>query len=571
MIRRVSYEKRNEVLCKAGGWFVYYKKMGSEMKKRIWVLWCAVCMCSSLCAAEWQWSVRVNGVVSSETQKNPLAFLWIPPRCEQVRAVVVGQHNMTEETILEHPEFRRMLSKLNIAEVWITPGIDQNLGATEGTQEVFERLMQDLAGVSGYSELQFAPVVPIGHSAMATYPWNFAAWNPERTLAVLSVHGDAPRTNLTGYGRPNMDWGNRNIDGIPGLMAEGEFEWWEDRVEPALAFRQQYPESAVSFLCDAGHGHFDISDELVHYLALFVKKAMQYRLPKDMPLDRPTRLLPVDPHKGWLADRWRGDCPRAKAAPYDEYQGNREDAFWYFDREMVCETEKRYASTRNKKKQYLGVMQNGVLLSFDSNTHARIVDSYHPQEDGVTFHLKAVFTDSLRSSPSVSHAKVTPYVTRICGPVEVLNDTTFRLCYYRMGLDNPRRSNDIWLAASAEGDAIYKSTVQQLNIRIPFPLKEGYPQQIKFAPLTDVEEGTRSLRLFASSDSGLEVYYYVKEGPAEIEGNQLRFTRIPPRTRYPVKVTVVAWQYGRSAFPRVQTAEPVERSFYIYKNKGLSY
>ena len=35
---------------------------------------------------------------------------------------------------------------------------------------------------------------------MATFPWNFAAWNPERTLAIISYHGDAPRTNLTGYG-----------------------------------------------------------------------------------------------------------------------------------------------------------------------------------------------------------------------------------------------------------------------------------------------------------------------------------------------------------------------------------
>ena len=30
-----------------------------------------------------------------------------------------------------------------------------------------------------------------------------------------------------------------------------------------------------------------------------------------------------------------------------------------------------------------------------------------------------------------------------------------------------------------------------------------------------------------------------------------------------VKVTVVAWQYGLKG--KVQTAEPVERSFYIYK------
>lgn len=79
---------------------------------------------------------------------------------------------------------------------------------TTGCQEAFEKMMEDFANVSGYSELKYAPIVPFGHSAMATYPWNFAAWNPDRTLAIISLHGDAPRTNLTGYGRDNMEWGN---------------------------------------------------------------------------------------------------------------------------------------------------------------------------------------------------------------------------------------------------------------------------------------------------------------------------------------------------------------------------
>lgn len=62
------------------------------------------------------------------------------------------------------------------------------------------------------------------------------------------------------------------------------------------------------------------------------------------------------------------------------------------------------------------------------------------------------------------------------------------------------------------------------------------------------------------SDCGLPVYYYVKEGPAELQDNRLVFTKIPPRSKFPVKVTVVAWQYGIAG--QVQTAEPVERSFY---------
>ena len=197
-------------------------------------------------------------------------------------------------------------------------------------------MLDDFASVSGYNELKYAPIVPFGHSAMATYPWNFAAWNPDRTLAIISLHGDAPRTNLTGYGRDNMEWGKRTIDGIPGLMIEGEYEWWEDRVNPALAFRMMYPKSCVSFLCDTGRGHFDIADRTAGYIALFLKKALEYRMPATYDLNKPVELKKLNPQNGWLAERWHpNQKKRAKAAPYKEYKGDSHDAFWYFDKEMA--------------------------------------------------------------------------------------------------------------------------------------------------------------------------------------------------------------------------------------------
>lgn len=524
-------------------------------------LWMTAC---HLMAAPWQWSVEIKDFVSGETNDPPRAFLWIPEDCKQVRAVIMGQHNMTEETIFEHPEFRKAMGKLGIAEIWLTPGIDQKWDVTTGTQQIFEKMMKDLAAVSGYTELEFAPIIPIGHSAMATYPWNFAAWNPERTLAVLSIHGDSPRTHLTGYGRENLDWGTRTLEGIPSLMVMGEYEWWEDRLFTSFDYRRDHPQAPVSFLGDAGHGHFDVSDELIHYLSLFLEKAVRYRLPKSMPLDAPVPLIPIEAKNGWLADRWRrNEIPSAKAAPYSRYSGDRTQAFWYFDKEMAEETERYYARERGKKEQYIGFEQNGQLLPFHVKSHARMVSPFQPGADGLTFHLKAVYTDTLRAEYSNEHSKRLIRVSRICGPVEVVNDTTFTVRFYRMGLDNPRRTSDIWLMASVEQDKEYKSSVQQLNIRIPYPNKEGKPQQITFPKLSDVKLSAKKLTLHGTSDSGLPVYYYVKEGPAEIEGNQLMFTKISPRAKYPLKVTVIAWQYGRNLEPKVQTAEAVEQSFYI--------
>ena len=530
------------------------------------VTWILLCIgISPVQAAEWQWSLPLEGVVSHETNKKPQAFLWIPSSCNQVKAVMLGKHNMSEETLFEHPLFRKEMERLGIALVWITPGIDTNWDVTRGTQQVFEKMMKDLAEISGYSELEFAPIVPIGHSAMATYPWNFAAWNPERTLAVISLHGDAPRTNMTGYGGPNIEWGKRTIDGIPGLMIEGEYEWAEDRVNPALAFRLMYPGSCVSFYCDVEHGHFDVSDELVSYIAIFLEKAIQYRFPKgNLPLDNAVSLQKLNPKDGWLCARWHsGSGKRISSAPYAKYRGDRHDAFWYFDEEIAHETERRYAASAGKKEQYIGFVQQSKLLAFNPRSHARISGRFVPEADGVTFHLQAAYTDTLRHVLSDAHSQTPIRLSRICGPVKQINDSTFRISFYRMGMDSPKRSNDIWLSAEAKGDKWYKGTVQQFNMKIPYRNTKGKRQCILFPGLPDVSSGTQSLSLSATSDCGLPVSYYVKEGPAEIKDGKLLLTPIPPRAKYPLKVTVVAWQYGLA--DKVQTAEPVERHFYIKK------
>ena len=132
-----------------------------------------------------------------------------------------------------------------------------------------------------------------------------------------------------------------------------------------------------------------------------------------------------------------------------------------------------------------------------------------------------------------------------------------------MGTNNAKRTGKITLVATSDGDDRYKPTVQELDIHVPYPLTEGRRQSILFPSLEDVPVGTPSITLHAESDRALPVSYYVKQGPAEIRGNELVFTPLPPRAKFPVKVTVVAWQYGLPG--KVQTAEPVERSFYLYR------
>jgi hypothetical protein len=517
-------------------------------------------------AAEWQWSVPMG---------NGRAFLWIPPDCKQVRAVVVGQHNMIEQGILEHSTFRKELAKLGMGEVWIAPPFDHVFRFDQGAGEKFDDMMRRLAAASGYSELAFAPIVPLGHSACASYPWNFAAWNPGRTLAVLSVHGDMPLTPLPGSGKPHPDWGSRTVDGVPGLMTMAEYEWTDARLTPGLDYRAKHPQAPIAMLAEPGLGHFNASDQLIEFLALFLRKAAEYRLPANAPIDRAPILEPVDPQNGWLVQRPHLNEPRTvPPAPVADYKGDPKEAFWAFDGETARAIQNYRADQPGKKPQLLSITDPGSLV--DKGCGEPVEPRFRPEADGITFKLKTAFMDHVPDAGNAPRWAYLPagsklthatgggpiVLSKIVGPVAKIGPNTFQLRLDKnFGTTDPRNL-DIWLVASHPGDATHKSIVQQAVVHVP-KNTTGVKQTITFPEIPDQKIGVKSLPLHATSSAGLPVHYYVREGPAEVENSALRFSKIPPRAKFPVEVTVIAWQWGRNAAPQVQTAEPVERTFHI--------
>lgn len=522
--------------------------------------------------AVYQWSVPVSGVVSRETNASPQAFLWIPPACETVRAVVLGQHNLLEEPLFEAPVFRRALSRACIGEVWVTPMFDMVFDFHAGAGDSVDELMKALAKESGYPELATTPIVPIGHSAAASFPWNFAAWAPERTLAIVSLKGDAPLTALTGSGKPNPDWGPRTIDGVPALMIIGEYEWREDRLAPALAYQEAHPKAAISLYADAGHGHFDVSDHLADYIGRFIRKAADARLPRS----GTASLRPIAPDTGWRADRWRPDQPpAAPAARAVDYRGPRGQSFWYFDAEMARRASDHYRLSRGKAPQLLGFVQWAGVVAPKAG-HAQIELTFEPQADGVTLKLHGTFLDHVPDgSPQplqwtglpvgapLGHADGPITIVRETGPLRQIGPDTWTLAFNRTGFDNRKRGGDAWFVAIQSGDKYYKSAVQQAILRIPLANTTGQDQAITFdlPPRASRRETRGGLPLAAISDRGLPVRYYVKRGPAEIDGNTLRLTRIPRSAQRPIKVTVVAWQFGVAG--KIKSATPVERTLLL--------
>lgn len=363
------------------------------------------------------------------------ACLRLPRGSQEVKAILYCHQNMTEEVLFRNEDFCSKMDSLGVAMAFIQRG-SLNWDVTKGCQERFDSIISDFAKATEHPEILNAPIIPFGHSAQATFPWNFAAWNPDRTLCIISFHGDAPRTNLCGYGGANLEWGRtRNIDHIPGLMIEGEYEWWEARVRPALAFKMMYPDSRISFLCDAGRGHFDLCPETMDYIAKFIGKSLENPRPED----------------GVYYSRWIEDGTESE---------EQHDMFWYHDQEMVDLTKARYAETRGKQMQYLNARINGKDLVYNPDSHVKININLEDDE----FTVEPYFCDEARQTESEQHAAVRPRVVLISGPAIQTGEYTFVVDRDYFGEDPKRMWSGITLCLEADGDDNYKPAVQELVI-----------------------------------------------------------------------------------------------------------
>ena len=359
----------------------------------------------------------------------------------------------------------------------------------------------------------------------------------------------------------------------------GEFEFTEERLQPALDFQERFPNAVITVLPEIGMSHHSFTDEMIGFLSLFLRKVAVARLPREMSLNEPAVLRKVKKEDGWLIERWRGwERRKEKSAPYSLYKGDKRNAFWCIDEEMARAIEHFYDD--RKYAQLIGYEENGKVVSEDKNTMQQSSLNIRLTEDGEHFALKPVFLEKVpEGNPewwshkvardTIGHAsgggpiQFRPYSLECCesAPGE------WRLNFHRgFPPSKDRKRATVWFLAYHPGDDKYRAAVGPGAI-VDFPVwnDEGKKQKILFPDIPDMYNDTQYYSLKAKSSEGLEVHYYVLAGPVEVVGDKLKLTGIPPKAKFPLKVTVVAWQHGRLGEPKIQTAEPVIKSFYIRK------
>jgi hypothetical protein len=513
-------------------------------------------------AAVFQYSVPIE---TSKGEK--AAFLWVPPGAGQVRGVVIGGMTLMEREFAKDECIRQACADQQLAIVFLKCGLGQaNL----------QKVLGDLAKVSGYYELIVAPLMFIGHSAGGPQAKARAVEMQARCFGLVQYRGGVPT------GKDPVP------PGMPALMMVGQFdefgrtmrnetgrETWEGGRDAVVAFRKQDQRHLASIVVEPGAGHFAWSDRNASYLALFMRKAVEACIPVTwlMGGQEPIALKKVNHKTGWLTDLTIKTKSEFDPTPYEKYRGDKTRAAWHFDREMAEATIAYHAGRFGRKDQFIKWddpywVDAGTRFFF---TRLKWVG------DGQTFEVHPVYADVYPSQYNgrgprwpdagkpVGHSTAPILVRQVSGPVVAAGSNTLRIQYD--SLAPATEGSRVTFMAYSAGDKEYRYTeLVGMMTRGFAGLKKGKVQTITFPPLPNLNVDSGPIELEATSDSGLPVEYYVAYGPATIVGGKLCITELPARAKFPIDVKVVAYQFGSGVEPLVKTAAPIEQTTQIRKS-----
>jgi len=395
------------------------------------------------------------------------------------------------------------------------------------------------------------------HLQMVTLLTQFA---PERAIAGIWVKDDfcpqaATDVPMLGIQGTAADWEFQNFD---------PFERWRqmatEAVQRNVSKRKSLPGWPGSQLVEAGSAHFSCTEKVIGLIARYIRLACKARLPSD----GTPALRPVDLKNGWVAGLPVPGCTPMKPKSYAECTPEERDHPWYFDRDFAQAAYDLADVDWNAKTQAPVFLDHaGKIIPFNS----RGITDLKPatEEDGITFTVRAGDLDQVpadfkfHAGEPLTHGAAAPAVEWVKGPAMPLGNNRFQVA-----LDRSYGGGDARpiLRTLSPADATYHLSIRPGQVVIPAN-RTGKQQTISFDAIPDQPVDAKEITLHAVSDSGLPVRFFVKAGPAVVHGDKLVLTPIPAKSRMPIAVTVVAWQWGRAAEPAIQTATPVERTFLV--------
>ena len=507
---------------------------------------------------------------SSKTEAS--LYLWIPENCRKVRGLLIICANVPEHRLVGHSAIRKVCEANDLGIIWGVPSFMNFRKSTSKdnktlnmaleystTVNFLQQLLNGLAHSSGYPEISTVPWLPMGESGHLLMVDALVENSPERCMAGIWIKNN------------HLPPKNREV---PALVIFGTSqEWGQDKedirtrwnnigseYDKVLKERQQHPNWPLSYVIDGTSGHFDCSERITKYIAGYIDQVAKARLSKDnSPELRPVALekgyttdLPVPGHTNCNVCLWSKASPEGKSLP------------WYFDK-LTAQEAKSIASINWKaQSQFPGYLDaKGNILPYDFNGITNF-SSLEMEEDGITFKIRGIMLDRIPANfvgagEKLARAPGEPVAEWLCGPLEPLGKNRFRIA-----LDRTYEKGATYIGLRQKGNDSIRGIFEPAGINFrAIQNNDGKVQTIIFENIQDVKAGTKTILLKAKSDAGLPVRFYVISGPAIIKNDRLILTKIPPGSRFPVGVTVAAWQWGRGIEPKVKTAKIIRQSFNI--------
>ena len=541
---------------------------GERTAKRLSALisaWLGV-LTASVQAQVYQYAVPAKDVGGQEIT----AFLWVPSKADRLRGALVGGLTLMEPALAGDPLIRQACAAEKLAIVYFSPALDAQFDyKRKDAAALLQKALDDLAEASGYRELAAAPLLPFGHSVSSIFASHMVCWNPGRCFGAVALKGglsikpDDPAASLAG---------------VPILVIKGQFEEfgpgpsgvlrdfedretsWKGMRDLVLALRAKDERNLLAYLVEPGASHFAWSERLAPYAAAFIREAASRRIPDwSVDANAPVRCREIDPATGALTGADLGKD--RSAAPWKQYPGDRGKAFWHLDLDLARVADALHAELAGKRPQFVTFAdpRSGKGLFVGHDLRLRLGPNWVGPD---TFKVAGTFLDKApdkypKVEGPVGHAEGPVRFRAFGGTVEQTGPDTFRVSPDGRG----RIRADI--LAFHPGDATHRYAEQQGRLNLPERLKQGKAQAITFPPVGPLRPDSGPVKLQATSDAGLPVRYYVQSGPAQVEDNTLRLAEWPARAKRPVKITVVAYQYGSAVEPLVQSAEPAKQAVLV--------
>ena len=337
-------------------------------------------------------------------------------------------------------------------------------------------------------------------------------------------------------------------------------------------------------LKDIYEGHFNAMPRALHILAMFIDKACAARLPDIYPTDPNVKpvLKHLDFSKGWLVDQnfFNAFTPGKYSPPalYTQFKGNKKGTEWYFDEELARTCEQIAIVDYFKKVEQFTILKldgtpdtlfesvycyhknDGIKFTDSTNILRLKVSSFNKPwpidtasvntKDSLFVPMKLSTTQLL--DPSVTSLPVTnlPVKTRCNAScykdmgVDSSGNLTFKLRYTRFS-PSAGGYTQSYVSLYKEGNDTVAASLRNVRLdRTQSSLLGLKNQFITFPHVNNIDVNTRSVTLKATASSKLPVEYFVRSGPAVIVGNQLVITQVAEGTKFPVPITVGAYQVG---------------------------